>query len=266
MVMPWVHYEAYDIKFFNNVVHDVWGAGIGVAGGYNVSIAYNTFYRIGERSHLFEATFGSRGCPNADNPGNCTTYLASGGWGTPIDGAYQPIPNKNVFVINNIFMNPVGYQSQWQHFEITGPQTTSASSNIPNAAKSDSNLVIRGNIVWNGPVSQPLGLSTNSGCLPDNATCNQAQLLSENSINSSIPLLRDPDHGDFHPVTPANWLVHAKTLPNFPGGDRVASPLAPQGDLVNAVANDADGYTRSADGIPGALGASEAPIFLAGFE
>jgi hypothetical protein len=42
MTAPWIQYEAYDIKFVNNIIHDTDGAGIGVNGGYNILMAYNT--------------------------------------------------------------------------------------------------------------------------------------------------------------------------------------------------------------------------------
>ena len=45
MVPPWTHYEAYDIKFTNNVLHDVDGAAFGVWGGFNILMAHNTAYR-----------------------------------------------------------------------------------------------------------------------------------------------------------------------------------------------------------------------------
>ena len=54
MVSPWIHYEAYDIKFLNNVIHHTKGAGMGVNGGYNILMAHNTVYHVGERSHIVE--------------------------------------------------------------------------------------------------------------------------------------------------------------------------------------------------------------------
>jgi hypothetical protein len=45
MVKPWLQYEAYGIRVTNNLVYNTWGAGLGVAGGYNVLMAYNTVYR-----------------------------------------------------------------------------------------------------------------------------------------------------------------------------------------------------------------------------
>ena len=50
MTSPWLHYEAYDIRFINNIVHNVEGAAIGAQGAFNVLFAHNTFYRIGSRS------------------------------------------------------------------------------------------------------------------------------------------------------------------------------------------------------------------------
>ncbi|MFM7677997.1 MAG: right-handed parallel beta-helix repeat-containing protein, partial [Roseiflexaceae bacterium] len=40
MTSPWLHYEAYDIKFVNNIIHHTEGAGFGVNGGYNILLAY----------------------------------------------------------------------------------------------------------------------------------------------------------------------------------------------------------------------------------
>jgi hypothetical protein len=45
MVPPWLQYEAYSVRVTNNVVSKTLGAALGVAGGYDVLIAYNTAYR-----------------------------------------------------------------------------------------------------------------------------------------------------------------------------------------------------------------------------
>jgi len=112
MVSPWLHYEAYDIKFINNVTHDTQGAGIGVNGGYNILMAHNTLYRVGARSHLIEVVFGSRTCDG--NQAACRTFLQQGGWGTTVVGGDEPVPNRNVFIYNNVVLNPAGYTSAWQ--------------------------------------------------------------------------------------------------------------------------------------------------------
>ena len=49
MTPPWFHYESSDVKFVNNVLHDVDGAAFGVWGGYNILMAHNTAYRYGIR-------------------------------------------------------------------------------------------------------------------------------------------------------------------------------------------------------------------------
>jgi len=45
MTPPWFHYECMDVKFVNNVLHDIDGAGFGVWGAYNILMAHNTLYR-----------------------------------------------------------------------------------------------------------------------------------------------------------------------------------------------------------------------------
>lgn len=121
MVSPWLHYEAYDIKFVNNLVHDTQGAGMGVNGGYNILLAYNTLFRVGANSHLIEVVFGSRSCDG--EVAACAAHLAAGGWGTTAIGDEgEPIPNRNIYIYNNILYNPPGYRSQWQHFAIYGTQ------------------------------------------------------------------------------------------------------------------------------------------------
>jgi hypothetical protein len=110
MSSPWLHYEAYDVKFTNNYIHDTSGAGMGVNGGYNILMAYNTLYRVGRASHGLEFTFGGRGC-DGDTAG-CQSRNTAGGWGPRNTGSEVPIPNRNVYIYNNILYNPSGYQSQ----------------------------------------------------------------------------------------------------------------------------------------------------------
>jgi len=62
MVSPYIHYETYDIKFINNIVHDTDGAGMGVHGSYNILLAYNTLYKVGKNSHVLEFMHGIRSC------------------------------------------------------------------------------------------------------------------------------------------------------------------------------------------------------------
>jgi hypothetical protein len=253
MVSPWLHYETYDIRFLNNVIHDTNGAGMGVNGGYNILLAYNTLYRVGAASHALEFGYGARSCDG--NTAICEDYLAAGGWG-PTGIAWedsQPIPNRNVFVYNNILYNPPGYQSQWQQFAVYGPNTPGNGTNIPSPVRADDNLQIRGNIIWNGE-DLPLGVGDDQGCQPANMTCNAAQLTAENAINSVEPELVDPENGDFRPVPDSN-VFHRATypIPNFPGNDRSAPPVSPAGDLSNGVALDYAGHERGDIRVAGAF-------------
>ena len=261
MVSPWLHYEAYDVAFVNNVVHDTEGAGIGVNGGYDILFAYNTLYRIGARSHVFEAVFGSRSCDG--ETALCEANRLAGGWGTSTSA--EPIPNRNVFVYDNVFFNPPGFQSQWQQFTIDGPQTPAAGSNIPSPAHTDTNLRIRGNVVWNGPADHSLGLGVTTGCQDANPTCNAAQILADNQVNQFQPQLVDPEHGDFHPVAAGNlFSATAFAIPLFPGGDRPSPPSSPTGDGSNQVAFDRDGAPRTSNAPPGAFAGSSCATAVCG--
>lgn len=250
MSSPFLHFEAYDIKFFNNIVHDTEGAGFGVNGGYNILIAHNTFYRVGSRSHGMEIVFGSRSCDG--NSSECASRVAAGGWGTASSNVTVPIPNRNVFVFNNLLYNPPGFRSQWQHFAIPGPQGAPAGSNVPSPARTDTNLRITGNVLWNGPTDLPLGIGSDSGCSPENPTCSELQLRRENSVNSLTPDFTNFAGGDVAPGA-ALASVEGASIPSFPGGDRESSPLAPEGLLSNQVLRDFSGRAREGTPRVGAL-------------
>ena len=253
MTSPWLHYEAYDIKFVNNVIHDTDGAGMGVNGGYNILMAHNTLYQIGTRSHLFEAVFGARTCDG--NTQQCLTHLNAGGWGTATSYTEgEPIPNRNVYIYNNLFYNPPGVQSQWVQFAIYGPRIPSAGSNMPAPSVTDANLQIRGNLIWNGPADHPLGIEdAGQGCQPASAACNEGQLRAENTINQLQPQLIDPAGGDFHPMVSGNVLTTPTyAVPDFTGIDAPTAPLAPVGALSNTLLLDRDGQLRAIVSPPGA--------------
>jgi hypothetical protein len=253
LVSPWLHYEAYDIKFVNNVIHDTQGAGMGVNGGYNILLAYNTLYRVGASSHVIEVVFGARSCDGDTE--RCATNLAAGGWGTTAVGADgEPIPNRNVFIYNNIVYNPPDYQSQWQHLAIYGPRAPSPGSNIPSPAVTDANLQIRGNLIWNGGPAMPLGIEDPSmGCQESNPTCNAAQLRADNVINTVQPQLVNPAGGDFHAVAGGNvYTVTTYPIPDFGWDDVPATPVVPAGNLDNHILLDREGRPRPWPGIPGA--------------
>jgi len=191
MTPPYLTFEAIDITFIRNEIHDTDGAGMGVNGGNDILLAENHLVRTGARSHLLEIGFGGRSCdgqPGDEGRERCALYLADGGWGTTAvdDGDnFVRIPNKNVIVRDNTFENPNGYQSQWQHFFIAGPYSGGGQtgSNAPNPASADDGLVITGNVITNGAQSMSLGLGDDSGCQPTNPSCNETQLYRDNDIN-----------------------------------------------------------------------------------
>jgi lysophospholipase L1-like esterase len=251
MTSPWIQYEAYDIKFVNNLIHDSSGAGVGVQGGYNILIAYNTMYRVGERSHLLEFGFGSRSCdgqPGDEGRERCDEYNTAGGWGNNVvsDGEnYVRIPNKNVFVYNNIIHNPSGYRSQYQHLTVFAPYSGEhqANSNVPAPTRADDNLQIRGNIIWNGGADMLLGVEPSpdfpAGCQADNSTCNEAQLRADNAINTVEPQLTDPANGDYRPAT--GWAMTTYSIPDF-----TWDVLVPAGNLSNAIVPDSTAFISTA--------------------
>jgi hypothetical protein len=253
MTAPWLHYEAYDIKFVNNIVHNTEGAAVGVNGGINILVASNTFYRVGSRSHGIEVVFGSRSCDG--DTARCAERLALGGWGVTASGDEVAIPNQNVIIANNILYNPAGFKSRYQHFAIYRPRSTGALSNVPSPARSDSGLVIKGNVLWNGAPALPLGIEDNEqGCVDLHPTCSEAKLLSDNLINTLEPGLVDPSNGDFR-ILPGSQLsyIPAVSIEPFPSVGRPASPLAPVGELSNFVAFDRAGSLRTEADLPGAF-------------
>ncbi|MCX7756543.1 MAG: right-handed parallel beta-helix repeat-containing protein [Anaerolineales bacterium] len=253
MTPPWIQYEAYDIAVVNNLIRDTEGAGLGVNGGYNILMAYNTLIRVGRRSHVIEVVFGGRSCdgePGEPGRERCQQYLEQGGWGTTEvdDGTNDiAIPNKNVFIYNNLVYNPPGFESAWQHFAIFAARQNPAWSNIPYAA-ADENLQIRGNLIWNGDANMPLGIEgEGNGCAPANPVCNEAQLRAGNAINTVRPLFVDEAGGDFHPA--GDW---AQTVTLFPLPDFVWELSVPPGVNDNDVLLDRDGQNRAGRDAPGA--------------
>ena len=262
MVSPWFHYEAYDIKFVNNIIHDTEGAAFGVNGGYNILLAHNTAYRVGSRSHTIEVVFGSRSCDG--DSAACAAHRGAGGWGpSSVSGDTEyPVGNRNVFIYNNIIYNPPGFASEYQHFAIYGPRAAPGGSGLASPQRTDTNLRIAGNIIWNGGPSMPLGFgSDEEGCADANPTCNAALVLANNQINTIQPQLLDPDAEDFRPSSGGNIEgLSSTTIPNFAGGDRPTPPLAPQGNLGNTVGSDRGDESRSGSNPPGAYVSSSSSI------
>jgi hypothetical protein len=256
---PWLHYDAYDIKFINNTLHDLPGVGLGVAGGYNVLFAYNTLYRVGISTSigypLLDIIRAERGCNATDelpNPlSTCLNFIAQGGWGPNyLTDNIPAIPNRNVYIYNNIIYNPSPSHTQYTHFNISEPLARpSGLKNMPNPIVTDENLQIRGNVIWNGGASMPLGIEGTLACQNSNSTCNEAQLRAENSINTIQPQLANPSGGDFHPT--GTWMTGVATyaIPDF-AWDMASVPA---GNASNIVATDYEGITRAAINPPGAF-------------
>ncbi len=233
LVAPWLHYEATNIKFVNNVIHHTGTVGMGVNGGYNILLAYNTLYKAGTNDHVIEVVQGVHSCDG--DVAACATRLAAGGWGST--GPDVPIPCRNVFIYNNLIYNPAGFASRYQQFWISGPQTSPTGCNVTNPVCADVNLRIRGNLIWNGAPALPLGIEDpGNGGQPDNPTCNATQLMADNLINRVEPQLVDPEHGDFRAIPAGSVFTNmACAIPVFAGNDRATPPLEPAGVLSNAV-------------------------------
>jgi Right handed beta helix region len=265
MTSPWLHYEAYDIKVTNNVVHDTEGAGLGVNGGYNILLAFNTLYHVGARSHMLEVGYGNRSCdgmPGDAGRDRCQTYLNAGGWGTTVvdDGSnYVRIPSRNVSIYDNVLYNPLGLGAP-QHFSIAGGYDgeTQAGSNVKRPVTVDENLQIRGNIIWNPGLEVGLGIGDDSGC--NNDVCNVGQVLSDNTINSVEPQFVNAAAGDYHPRGGGS-LFSARTfpIPPFSWTDAPTQPAVPTGTLTNTVSADRDDQPRTGPAVPGAYATGAAP-------
>ncbi len=258
MVSPWIHYEAYDVKIINNLVHDVAGAAFGVNGGYNVLIAHNTAYKVGSRDHLIEVVFGERTCDgnsDGDADATCNLHNGLGGWGpSTVRTTPDLIGNRNVKILNNLIYNPSSVVAA-QHFAIYGPRTPAGGANLSSPQFTDTNLQIAGNIIWNGSGSTPLGIEdSEQGCQSSNTTCNESQLLTENLINTLEPELSGPSGNDFRPTSGSNILSQLSAeLTSFAGGDRESTPQATEGILSNLFTRDFSGAEFPSSRVVGAF-------------
>ena len=183
MVEPWITYEATNVVIRDNHVFDVEGAAFGVNGGRNVLIEGNRAERVGRRSHLIEVTFGGRSCDG--DSARCARMLAAGAWGTASVGGdvYANIPNRDVVIRDNVIVNPPGFRSQWQHFEVSAPRVNDGARVGPSPALADDGLSIVGNVIVNGDRSMPLGIEGSNVCRPGHPTCTIEQIYRDNDVN-----------------------------------------------------------------------------------
>ncbi|KAF8073238.1 SPAC5H10.03 [Scenedesmus sp. PABB004] len=257
MVAPWIRYEGYAISLTNNVVHTVYGAGLGVSGGYDIMMAYNTLYNSGQRSHMVEFLFGGHSCDGDTSPtarGQCAANRARGGWGpaSPADGAI-PIPNKNVYFINNLLVNPPDSPAAYVHFETHVAPTDEHPGRMPGMPnpKLADGLVIAGNVVLD---RADLGLAA---CAAGGiASCTIEQVLRDNTFNpaSVAPgsLFADSDTLAISPAAKAALRAAWRRVDPLPAVPQLDA-LTPPGQLVTAVPLDASGAPRTADNnLPGA--------------
>ena len=260
MRSPWLNYEAYDIKFVNNLVHDLSGVGVSAAGAYNFLVANNTLYRVGTTTDagrsfpMMQFVHGFRDCTDTSENGVgnahqiCQAFLDQGGWGPSTPGEDgEWIPNQNIYVYNNILYNPAPTRTLETDFWIQGPASPPAYTNIPSPSLADNNLQIKGNIIWNGPADMPLGLD-NASALTD------AQLIADNTINQFEPALADPANGDYYPAASGNvFSVTPVPVPDFTWDGLPPALNVPTGTLTNIVPADHDANARDASSPPGAF-------------
>lgn len=154
MQAPWLKYEAYDVRVWNNLITDTQGAGLGANGAYDALFARNTLINVGSRSHALEAVFGLRSCdgqPGDEGRDRCDQLLQQGAWGTSrVDDGTNAvrIPNRHVWFIDNVIAKARGSEtiSSADPFD-DAPQD---GSGAPRPALADDDLRLVGNVVTEG--------------------------------------------------------------------------------------------------------------------
>ncbi len=266
--LPWVHYDAYAIRVINNVISQCDSQAFVCNGSYDILFAYNTLYKVGGYApSLISLGLGKRTCSALDQQPTCKEYLDSGAWGTVhtynTDDDVAWIPNTHLYIYNNVFYNPTGYETTSSQFVFDAPKQALLHASCPKPANTDNDLQIKGNIIWNGSVSKPLGITATSGAQPSNPTCNATLINSGNSIHKQEPLLANPENNDFHPAT-GGAIVNASVfpIPDFTWSDLPNKPKEPLVALPNTIATDFDGASRTNIFIPGAFTSSKNDVRL----
>ena len=100
---------------------------------------------------------GGRSCDG--DAAACQARHDLGGWGPTQPGVSgEWIPNHDVSVTNNVFLNPAGSATLYDTITIGGPADPPPDSNIPSPALADDGLNISGNVFWNGGADHNLGV------------------------------------------------------------------------------------------------------------
>lgn len=187
LVPPWWHYEAYAVQFVNNIVYNTAGAGVNVQGGYDVLVAHNTLYNVGlgegmTSSQMVSLAYGRRNC-NARSA-ECTDWLSlpagQQAWATTSRDDADMVPNRYVYILNNILLMDTSVVSGFNVFSIANaiPDTSAAgfegdrdaahmptarypdATSLPFPLQADRDLDVRGNFVGIVGMTAPIPQDT----------------------------------------------------------------------------------------------------------
>jgi hypothetical protein len=184
--------------------------------------------------------------------GLCEPLRLAGGWGTGGEEG-QFIPNRHVWVYNNVFANPPGFTVRWQLLMVAGPVDTPEGSNVPSPARADDDLRFHGNVFWNLPENTELGVGDpDEGCV--SGDCTPELIRSENAVNRIAPAFVSPETGDFRPVSGSTMAAFpGVAIPTFQWADAPMTPPVPTGLLENRIPVDRAGRSRGGAAVVGAF-------------
>ncbi|HEX7522005.1 MAG TPA: hypothetical protein VF441_08125 [Acidimicrobiia bacterium] len=150
-------------------------AGHDLTTGVRLALMRGT-YAVEDSPNYWESRHGTRAAPveleSVDCVGAarlpaaaaCQARLDQHGWGTTGE-ALEIIPNRDLFVFDNVIDNPSGFQSASQQFQIHSCLAgDTRATNVPSPSCADTNLVVKGNVIWNGPQSGLRPDRTARGC------------------------------------------------------------------------------------------------------
>jgi hypothetical protein len=227
MEAPFTHYEAYGIAVLDNLITDVEGAGVGVNGGFQILVAHNTMYDVGERGHALEVAYGRRSCdgqPGDEGRERCQQLLDGGAWGTTrVDDGdnFVRIPNRHVFFYNNLVLDPGTQPGADELVHLDDPYAGTAQDGSGlGAVVADDDVRFAGNVLW---------YTNGAGTVSGFSGAADTAFSAGNTVNVSAPALVDPAHGDFHPTgtpLPAGTAIPAFPAWDVPGAEPFAGVMA----------------------------------------